>query len=48
MKSDVEHFWQAVAAKFGDNRQWNELNLQQQQVVIQGLNNILAVLHRMV
>lgn len=48
MQNDVEDFWKAVAAKFGDNRQWSELNLQQQQVVIQGINNILAVLHRMV
>ncbi len=46
--SDVEQFWQAVAAKFGDNRKWSELNLQQQQVVMQGINNLLAVLHRMV
>lgn len=46
--SDVEQFWQSVAAKFGDTRKWSELNLQQQQVVIQGLNNVLAVLHRMV
>jgi hypothetical protein len=48
MQNDVEQFWQAVATKFGDNRQWSELDIQQQQVVIQGLNNILAVLHRMV
>lgn len=46
--SDVEKFWEGVAAKFGDNRKWSDLNLEQQQVLIRGINHILAVLHRVV
>jgi hypothetical protein len=47
-KSEVEQYWEAVASKWGDARNWNELNSQQQQVVIQSINALLAVLHRMV
>ena len=47
-KSGVEQFWDAVSVKFNDNRKWSELNLQQQSVFIDGINRILAVLHRMV
>ena len=46
--SEVEQYWQAVAAKFGDERKWTDLNPQQQQVVIQSINALLAVLHRIV
>lgn len=46
--SDTEKLWSALAAKFGDNRKWSELNMQQQSVFIDGVNRILAVLHRMV
>ena len=48
MQSDVEQFWDAVAAKFGDNRKWQDLTPQQQHVIINGINHILAVLHRAV
>lgn len=41
--SDVEKFWTAVAAKFGDNRTWYQLNPMEQQMVIQGINMILQV-----
>jgi hypothetical protein len=47
-KSEVEQYWERVSEKFGDTRNWNELNNQQQQVVIQSINALLAVLHRMV
>jgi hypothetical protein len=47
-KSEVEQYWEAVASKWCDNRKWHELNNQQQQVVIQSINALLAVLHRMV
>ena len=46
--SDVEHYWQAIATKFGDTRKWSDLNINQQQVVIQSVNAMLAVLHRLV
>ena len=46
--SDTEKLWSAVAAKFGDSREWSDLNDQQKQVFMQGINCFLAVLHRMV
>ena len=42
--SDVERFWNAVSAKFGDNRKWNQLNQMEQMQVLQGVNMILSVL----
>ena len=44
--SDVEAFWTKVAAKFGDNRTWHQLNPMEQQMVIQGINMILQVVAR--
>ena len=44
--SDVEKFWTVVAAKFGDNRIWHQLNPMEQQMVIQGINMILQVVQR--
>ncbi len=44
--SDVEKFWSAVAAKFGDKRTWQQLNPMEQQMVIQGINMILQVVQR--
>jgi len=46
--SDVKQSWQAIATKFGDTRKWSDLNINQQQVVIQSVNAMLAVLHRLV
>lgn len=46
--SEVEQYWQAIATKWGDERKWSDLNGQQQQVVIQSINALLAVLHRIV
>lgn len=44
--SDVEEFWIAMSAKFGDNRQWHQLHPQEQQQVIMGINLILSVVMR--
>jgi hypothetical protein len=44
--SDVEKFWVAVAAKFGDNRKWHQLQPQEQHQVVMGINMILSVLKR--
>ena len=44
--SEVEKFWQAISAKFGDNRQWHQLHPQEQQQVIMGINMILSVVAR--
>ena len=45
---DVEIYWERVAKAFSDERKWHDLNSQQQQVVIQSISALLAVLHRMV
>lgn len=42
--SDVERFWNAVSAKFGDGRSWQQLNPMEQMQVVQGINMILGVL----
>ena len=42
--SDVERFWNTIAAKFGDSRSWQQLNPMEQMQVIQGINMILGVL----
>lgn len=42
--SDVERFWNSIAAKFGDSRSWQQLNPMEQMQVIQGINMILGVL----
>lgn len=46
--SEVEELWVKLSVAFGDNRKWNELNTQQQSIFIEGVNRVLAVLHRMV
>lgn len=43
--SDVERYWQAIATKAGDRRTWNDLNIQEQHLVIQSINIMLAVLN---
>ena len=42
--SDVETYWNAIAAKAGDNRKWNDLHLQLQSIVINSINQLLMVL----
>jgi hypothetical protein len=44
--SDVEKFWSRVAEKFGDKRNWHQLNPMEQQMVIQDINMILQVVAR--
>jgi hypothetical protein len=44
--SDVEKFWTAVAAKFGDTRQWHQLQPQEQHQIMMGINMILSVVGR--
>jgi hypothetical protein len=46
--SDVEKYWQAIAARTGDSRAWHELKPQEQQMIVQSVNFVLAVLGRMV
>lgn len=42
--SDVHKFWQAIATKFGDNRTWDMLHHQEQQMIMHSINLILQVL----
>ena len=46
--SEVEQLWSKLAIAFNDNRTWHQLNQQQQQLFIQGVNQILAVCHQLV
>lgn len=46
--SDVERYWDRVASKFGDNRKWGELTPHQQHLVINSINQLLAVLYKQV
>ena len=48
MKSEVETYWERIAKAFGDNRTWNDLKPQEQQLVLQSINQMLAVLHRII
>lgn len=41
---DVITYWNAIAAKAGDTRKWDNLPLQHQQMVIQSINMLLMVL----
>ena len=43
--SEVEQLWYALSAKFGNNRTWHELSAHEQQVFIDGINRIIAVLN---
>jgi hypothetical protein len=42
---DVIKFWEALRTKAGDPRSWDMLHPQEQQMVIQSINLLLAVLH---
>lgn len=46
--SDVERYWDKIAAAFGDQRKWQDLTPQQQQAMLQAINIQLAVLHRII
>lgn len=45
MEFSVQAYWQAIAAKAGDNRSWDQLPLHLQQTVISSINMLLQVLH---
>jgi len=42
--SEVHLYWQAIANKFGDNRTWDMLNPQEQQLILQSINMLMFVL----
>lgn len=42
--SDVEVYWNAIAAKAGDTRKWSDLHPQLQSLVISSINQLLVVL----
>lgn len=44
-KSEVERFYDAVALKFGVQRKFSELNPVEVQMLCQGCNIILQVVH---
>ena len=44
-KSDVERFFDAVAAKFGVQRKYHELHPMEQIQLVQAINMILQVVH---
>lgn len=46
--SEVEELFSKLAEKFGDNRKWYQLTRNQQDVFVEGVNRILAVMHRMI
>jgi len=45
-ESDIEKLWRQLAAKFGDNRTWHQLNPQEQHQFIHGVNMIMQVVGR--
>lgn len=47
-KSGVETTWDALAKQYGDDRTWYQLTRQQQDIIIQSINMILAVVHKQV
>lgn len=47
-KSPVETTWDAIAKHFEDTRTWYQLTRHQQDVLLQAINMILAVVHKQV
>jgi hypothetical protein len=45
MNFNVIEYWNAIKAKSGDSRHWNDLDLGAQQMIIQSINLLLTVLH---
>ncbi len=43
--SDVEVYWRSIAAKANDPRSWHDLQPQEQMLIIQSINMVLAVLN---
>ena len=44
MNFDVIKYWDAIKGKTGDSRHWNDLGLQNQQLVIDSINRLIHVL----
>lgn len=44
-RSEVAIYWEAIAAKAGDNRTWDDLRIQEQHVIMTSINMILQVLN---
>ena len=44
MNFNVIEYWNAIKAKSGDSRNWNDLGLYTQQLVIDSINQLLHVL----
>lgn len=44
-RCEVAIYWDALAAKAGDNRTWNDLRIQEQHAVMTSINMILQVLN---
>jgi hypothetical protein len=42
--SDIEIYWNAIAAKAGDSRKWNDLERQLQDIVTSSVNRLIFVL----
>lgn len=45
MEFNVIEYWDAIRVKANDDRQWNDLDLHQQQLIINSINQLLFVLH---
>lgn len=43
--SDVEKFWNQIAKAYGDPRSYAQLSPQEQHLLIQSINGILAILN---
>lgn len=44
MQQEVIDYWNAIAAKAGDNRKWHDLHPMHQQMIIQSINLLISVL----
>ena len=44
MNFNVLDYWNAIKEKTGDSRHWNDLGLQNQQLVIDSINRLIHVL----
>ena len=44
-KSDVEKYWDAVRAEFGNTFEWHQLTPNQQQAIIHSINILIGVLY---
>ena len=45
MDFDVTKYWQSIRTKVNDPREWNQLQPQEQQMIVQSVNLLLSVLY---